>query len=483
MLQVDVNGTEADGLALQRRLPALCRDWLAPAIERALDALVPASGWLYVDRLEIDLGTVAWDRLEQDLPQAVAQQIGRAMRGQPQRADSVGVGVCSHHGIVRHQSDRQRAVETMLHFLHTGLLPWSFRIPNGQTLEQVLWRDWLAAKPEDLLVNGADWTNERQVLQQALGDSTACLRLAQQFSAQFVDRLLAGFAPQRYDVVQTIIAALRRMNTSADIDVQVEDWQVFAQQLRVVALSAAEDRTTGDLIARALEMTDGRSAAHLATHLVLLWPDLVKPMDLPERVNTLSIEWHAEVVVLEHHSFDAAGDEPNPSAQVEVANGVYIDHAGVVLLHPFLPRLFETLGIALDDRLIQPERALALLHYLATGQPIAPEYLLGLAKVLCGLPQAEPVARIAPLTTAEMDEGATLLQAVIQHWEALRDTGVDGLRGTFLVRAGKLSQRDDGDWLLQVERQAFDILLDQLPWGIGMVKLPWMPSLLRVEWV
>jgi len=75
-----------------------------------------------------------------------------------------------------------------------------------------------------------------------------------------------------------------------------------------------------------------------------------------------------------------------------------------------------------------------------------------------------------------------LLQAVIGHWDALRNTTPDGLRGTFLTRPGKLSQRPDGDYLLQVESQSFDILLERLPWGIGVVKLPWMERMLWVEW-
>jgi hypothetical protein len=64
----------------------------------------------------------------------------------------------------------------------------------------------------------------------------------------------------------------------------------------------------------------------------------------------------------------------------------------------------------------------------------------------------------------------------------LRNTSPDGLRGTFLIRSGKLCLRDGGDWSLQVESNSFDILLDQLPWGISMIKLPWMEKMLWVEW-
>ena len=44
------------------------------------------------------------------------------------------------------------------------------------------------------------------------------------------------------------------------------------------------------------------------------------------------------------------------------------------------------------------------------------------------------------------------------------------------------ARASDGEWLLPMERKAIDILLDQLPWGIGMIPLPWMPQMLHVEW-
>ena len=137
--------------------------------------------------------------------------------------------------------------------------------------------------------------------------------------------------------------------------------------------------------------------------------------------------------------------------------------------------------MAAGDKLLQPERALCLLHFLTTGQILAPEYELMLPKILCNVPLDSPVESDVELSAIEQEEAAVLLEAVIRHWEALRNTSPDGLRETFLLRPGKVSLRD-GDWLLQVEPQSFDILLDRLPWGISMIKLPWMKRMFWVEW-
>ena len=161
--------------------------------------------------------------------------------------------------------------------------------------------------------------------------------------------------------------------------------------------------------------------------------------------------------------------------------GLYIDHAGLVLLHPFLPQLFRGVGIADGEELLMPNRALCLLHFLATGEWNAPEYELPLMKVLCGLPLEFVAEPEEPWRPEEDEEVTALLSAVIRHWEALKNTSPEGLREAFLKRSGKLSF-SGGEWWLQVESKSYDILLDRLPWGISMIQLPWMPEMLRVEW-
>jgi hypothetical protein len=70
---------------------------------------------------------------------------------------------------------------------------------------------------------------------------------------------------------------------------------------------------------------------------------------------------------------------------------------------------------------------------------------------------------------------------VRDHWSALRGTGVDGLRLSFLQRRGLLSRGDDA-WHLRMQSEAFDMLMGMLPWRIEQLRLPWMPKLLMVEW-
>ena len=178
-------------------------------------------------------------------------------------------------------------------------------------------------------------------------------------------------------------------------------------------------------------------------------------------------------------NFPAQDSDSLPSDE-----SIYIDNSGLVLLWPFLSRFLATLGLVESGQFITPEaapRAALLLQHLVDGSTESLEASLPLNKLLCGLNLSDPIPYRLDLTETERDESEQLLLAVIQNWSALKNISTDGLRRAFLQRPGLLRRRQDG-WLLQVEHQTHDILLDRLPWSIRIVKLPWMLTLLQVEW-
>ena len=183
--------------------------------------------------------------------------------------------------------------------------------------------------------------------------------------------------------------------------------------------------------------------------------------------------------------FDVGRASNSTLSPEEETAGLYITQAGLVLLHPFIRFYLEAVGL-LNDELFRDESAqqtaIYLLYYLATKQTDAPEYELALPKLLCGWSLNQPLARGLDIPEAALEEGEGLLQTVINYWEVLKNTSPDGLREGFLQRQGKLTRSGDGNWKLQVEQQAIDILLGSLPWGMSMVTLPWMEGLLIVEW-
>lgn len=161
-----------------------------------------------------------------------------------------------------------------------------------------------------------------------------------------------------------------------------------------------------------------------------------------------------------------------------------IGNAGLVLLWPFLGTLFERSGLMDDGRFHDEGAADRAVHVvqLALGSPDpSDEMELALNKLLCGLTLEHSVPRSIEPTDGERELVGDLLVHVLRTWESLSTTSVDGFQGSFLVRRGRLSLRDES-WRLNVEKKAYDILLETLPWSISVVKTAWMENPILVDW-
>ncbi|WP_111709992.1 contractile injection system tape measure protein [Lutibacter citreus] len=164
----------------------------------------------------------------------------------------------------------------------------------------------------------------------------------------------------------------------------------------------------------------------------------------------------------------------------------YIINSGLIILHPFLKLLFKNIGYLTKDNHWKntqvKHRAVLLLQYLIIGKEDVFENDLILNKILCGVPINQPVITDWKITSDEKKQCESLLKSVIEHWKVLKNTSVSGLQESFLQRNGKLEIIANGNYKLVAEQQSIDILLDQLPWGLGMIKTPWMKELLNCYW-
>ncbi|MEN6620785.1 MAG: contractile injection system tape measure protein [Smithella sp.] len=510
-LDIELNGAESDGLDLQRRLTGICEHRLTPAIERVLDRFGPPDGHLYIERLDIDMGAMSLEHVEQKLSLAVAEKLEKWLRENIPAGDLSSIIVSKN---VRRETELHSINEAFIYFLKKGRLPWSFHLPAGSNLEKAVFDSW-----RQITRSGGHWVLKNKIIQ-TLDFASSRKRLVRQFTPSSLEVLLSLLSPA---ISRTMNLVLIALHISA---IPPADLKIFEQYLWNIVF--ANLAATDILSARSLVGEAWRACALFPLKNSLLknaleqyWPGVTNQAQLqPNQTNVIQTEYtgNAEkkslpvsttanlsatsalenqvpvsnaVKIFEINKLEPSVTKPMlPSflnaqyadAEEDLENGIYLENAGLIILHPFLPQLFTALGISNDAGLLQPQRGLCLLHFLATGKTSAPEYELILPKILCNIPLELPVESDAALTEDEREEAVALLEAVIHHWEVLRNTSPDGLRGTFLLRPGKVSLRDDGDWLLQVEAQSFDILLDQLPWSISMIKLPWMEKILWVEW-
>lgn len=163
---------------------------------------------------------------------------------------------------------------------------------------------------------------------------------------------------------------------------------------------------------------------------------------------------------------------------------IYISNAGLVLFSPYIPRLFSMLECVENKTFKNREcqiKGVFVLQRLLFDSGEYPELDLCLNKLLTGFETGEPLPRSYSFTKEEEALIVSLLDAVRQNWDKLRNTSIGGLRSSFLERKGVLEELED-KWMLTVESRAYDILLDSLPWSYSPVKFSWMEKPVFVKW-
>ncbi|WP_298774544.1 contractile injection system tape measure protein [uncultured Shewanella sp.] len=161
---------------------------------------------------------------------------------------------------------------------------------------------------------------------------------------------------------------------------------------------------------------------------------------------------------------------------------------GLLLLWPFLQTFFNQLSLLTTNekgemRFVDESAQLtahALLVHMLVKSSTESVYVV--ANLLSGL---EPDTWVETEIVLNQEDKAAcehLLQAVIGHWKALKTMPIGSFRDMFLFRQVQCVKSTLG-YQLVVEKQAQDVLMTKLPWGLGMISLPWLDKqLLQVLW-
>ncbi|MGJ7605684.1 contractile injection system tape measure protein [Variovorax sp. LT1R20] len=460
------------------------------ALDRAFDKAVPVDEVWHLPKLALevrlaDLRGLSAGELSERIEAAVRAALAAAERPVKRGARAVNAGHEGRAGMSPAtspfpeadiaSSQRSTAVEVrqaLKHYMASGLLPWTLAGLAPEEAQRVLAK--AAVRVAESVANGAE------PLRSVLPDATdaraafgALLRWLPLLPATLRRRLLAVHWPP----LPPSPATLESWRAWIDDDaVDRIEWQAM---WLAAPLGAAALR---ELVAQQ------RAVAGAPPFLASLQEALVEKPNRQRTAHPLSKSIGAKV-----SSAQATEEPPRPeqkhplqSDTATITEPLLVPLAGLVLLHPWLPRMLAGCGV-LDEsgkRILPAElpRACALLHALACDDAPIAEHQLPFAKLLLGRPPDEPLTTVLPaLSLADCEEVDALLTAVRDHWSALRGTGIDGLRLSFLQRRGLLS-RGDGTWHLRMQSEAFDMLMAMLPWRIEQVRLPWMPKLLIVEW-
>jgi len=190
-------------------------------------------------------------------------------------------------------------------------------------------------------------------------------------------------------------------------------------------------------------------------------------------LNRVSLE---EIPKMPDDSHEVSGTQQSKEIVEEkpetISDPVYLQHAGLIFLHPFMTRYLEGLQLVRGKEILHPHQAASVLYSLVTGTSPEAEWELMLPKVLLGI-STDTVLEICSVKENQIQEGLTMIQSAIEHWSALGSISVAGFRAGFLQRPGRLIPLKEG-WLLELEQAPYDMLIDRIPWQMSYIQLPWM---------
>jgi hypothetical protein len=532
LIQKEVFEISAPSLRLaqewESRAPDLIRRTLTPCLEECFDQTASGNANVVIDRLEIDLGILHAQTSRQEIMDRITQVMMRA------NGTSCSVEPAHPHTPElqhRELSGHELIFECFVHFLRHGLLPW------WAETDVCLESDWIERATRQ----------DADVIAQMLSQRKhARSRLVQQFSVELVAKVLQLFAPEQ---AAGVLAGWKWLESGAPVrgarfaelrsaywtywigclaGGEIEDAglvDAFKQWLQDTpeaksrlyellndkrAVDADQDwrapEATQNLLKAAVDVVlEARSEKRTLQksdrtpaekqgpegHPAQDGLDSLEPLpNRAERSDHVRSDLPTEA---RHPGFDDPASERRDreakEKEVSAVNGenasLYVEDAGLVLLHPFLPELFRTVRLWDDKEWSSPRTrhyAVHLVSWLAHGEISFPEYRLIMPKLLCGMQWEEALDMTVTLEPDHLHSGAELLESVIAHWRVLGRTSIEGLREGFIARAGKLATREDG-WFVTVEKKAQDILLGKLPWGISVIQLPWLEKkCIRVDW-
>ena len=444
---------------------------LLPYLERLFEEYNDANQVLAIDYLELDLGAINFDDLQ------------KGKVGYPDLRAQIQKFFHTPSAQIQTKSPALNACQQWLYYMRSGHLPWSSNKINQQWYQLVL---------ESLATDIVSVDRLRRII---LQDHQVVRRLYFQHTPTFLKNLVEVISAHKQDQLLTTLdelylwehygRKLRGLKPLSKKSFLQNSWEQILTKVAQHPTCGADHQTLlAPLVTSMALQPKGQKKlpAQLQGNLRITSNWLSSPQSKTE----VKEPSHKEPAIHQKDQIYSNEDllKSDASAPEDKSKGIFTDHAGLVLVHPFLNSLFAKIKRVKDGDFINERarhQAILLLHYMATGKQQAQECQLVIPKLLCGVPLSQPVPGKLSLSKKCLQEVELLLEVIIGRWEALKNTTAAGLQEEFLQRPGKLTPGKEFN-KLQVEAKTLDILLDRLPWNISLIKLPWMDKMLHVEW-
>lgn len=475
------------GHHLRQKLNGELQKKLVAALERTFAEKNQTGDSLHIQKIQVDLGAMTLAEFEQQYIPKMEEKLREALQELFDNKQSTH-GSTSGTAIGTDRTERanlgyqllsphQQTLTALFFYLEHGMLPWWFKYDDKLS-------------PTNLIRNTLDIQPEKVVLKLLMMRE----RSEQAKLPLLLNRLCQYLSTRQYEkLIHLALDQINESSLTSSVMLLLQNRNEMLKQLffegfhktLLECLMTADQSSTENFIYSFLKK--GR------------------PSSLDQRFLSMRPTRHRHLNLLIQEALDDVvkkgppGKDSDVSGKQEIATtkssayseetllseGLFVNNAGIILLHPFLPTLFDRTGLLEGNQQFlsndAQRRAAIMLHYLASGGTEYHEWSLSFNKVLVGLPLREVFPPSIILSLDEKQHCDDLLEAAVQHWKALKGASVAAVRQTFLIRNGKLGWQDKA-LTLNVEKTTTDVLLERLPWGFSTVKLPWLTNIIYTTW-
>ncbi len=446
-----------------RQQAAAFAEELAAYLEGVFDTWAGSDQWIHFDRLELDLKDLPVSAWKSEAFVQVRQQLEK------QWMDLEDGG---HRGGGRPRDEGQRDQDLIAYYLQTGRFPWWFTPSPDKPLPLGSWMESGMLDPDRWALDSSALYRSRWA--ELLGnrmpeflDQWRFLKAASSASGPaflaFHRDLWVQGSPSvqiwRHRLIETLVGM------PASGRYRVLDAPI--QAISLVGIGAPDRR----FIQNACEKAYG-----------------YRPMLADQEANTLGKQQGAR----DRNAQEAAPgndglgkEEGEPRRITDRPRGeeaLETSWAGMVLLAPFFPRLFENRCMVPWENPADRVRALRIWDYLAKGADSQGLEERILFKIFMGLNPETPIPIFGgPMDREDQKEADLILDEVARHWRRLGQSSGAAIREHFLQRRGTILATETG-WTMKVKAETLDVLIPFIPWTIGWIRLPWMTKPLITDW-
>ncbi|MEI7830109.1 MAG: contractile injection system tape measure protein [Prolixibacteraceae bacterium] len=496
--------TADQAFALRQQLNERWQETLLPVFDKVFTEFASGDDVILIPKIEIILKVAYGKEIWENIAQELYHQLSNSLRNEDQTNKGTSDNVTEKVSI---PADQYR-LEVLLHYLHNGDLPRQsgFQTEVVSTLLIATIQEHWQKLAEYILFNQVSQPFLFRLIQllsfgeviQLTEDVTGHLSLAAKKELNLMLFALLNSDEYYFDPHTSLMlaAAFLHAGISNSIRRNIPNWEEAASRLLTAdklnevrkflvlipgnllffSTSTSDDKETDAKVETQKEAGQISKLRIFGTDFNAKFEESEgQDTSLPGKMNS------SDPSEIFYGNRSASGGELSHSDSLlsQAKESRYsVQNAGLLLLHPFLVRLFVYCGILPENEKIisvwNLSKAAALLHFLATGRDEVFEFELGFIKVLLGLNPDQPLAvSKGLLSKSQKEEVDSLLNSVIEHWASLKSTSKEGLRSSFIQRNGLLLPNEDG-WKIHLESAAYDVLLKTIPWSYSIIKLPWM---------